>query len=353
MATREQLEGCLLGTAIGDALLLPGEGLPAHRQPQDLRHRLVGPWGLISDDTEHAFLTAQALLASGGDPDRFGRALAWRLRGWLCSISPGIGLATLRACLRLCLGWSYATAGVGSAGNGPAMRAAVIGAVVAEAERRRTLVTIAARITHTDSRAIAAARAVAEAAAWIVAGSRDPEALWHAWREVGEDPRWRAAVEAMLAADRRGAEVERLADDLGVPGFVTGYACTSVPIALYAWWRQRDDLPGILHAIRRCGGDVDTMGAIAGALSGLEGGVHRCPESWITGIVDWPLSISTLRRCAGRLVTGGSPVGWCWPLLPVRGLLVLGVALAHGYARVASRWWRRLFPIGSHPRHHR
>ena len=39
--------------------------------------------GMVSDDTEHACMTAQALLASAGDPDLFARDLAWRLRLWL------------------------------------------------------------------------------------------------------------------------------------------------------------------------------------------------------------------------------------------------------------------------------
>jgi ADP-ribosyl-[dinitrogen reductase] hydrolase len=49
--------GCLLGTAIGDALGLPYEGLSPQRQrrlfPHPDRHQLVFGKGMVSDDTEH------------------------------------------------------------------------------------------------------------------------------------------------------------------------------------------------------------------------------------------------------------------------------------------------------------
>jgi hypothetical protein len=66
----------------------------------------------------------------------------------------GVGLATLRACLRLVVGVPPARSGVFSAGNGPAMRAAIIGVCLGHTrERLRAHVRIATRITHTDPKA--------------------------------------------------------------------------------------------------------------------------------------------------------------------------------------------------------
>src|SRR3954471_7961011 len=83
----DALAGVLIGTAVGDALGLPMEGLTARRQqrlfPLPLRHRLVGRFGMISDDTEHSLMLAQALLECPSDPTAFQRSLAWRLRWWL------------------------------------------------------------------------------------------------------------------------------------------------------------------------------------------------------------------------------------------------------------------------------
>ena len=132
---RDCLSGVLLGCAVGDALGLPREGLSPRRAarlyPEDrLSHHLLGRRGLLSDDTEHLSMTAQALLAAGHDADAFRRSLAWRLRGWLLGAPAGIGWATLRALLKL---WLFVPArwqGVHSAGNGPLMRAPLLGALL-------------------------------------------------------------------------------------------------------------------------------------------------------------------------------------------------------------------------------
>ncbi|HET6423428.1 MAG TPA: ADP-ribosylglycohydrolase family protein, partial [Planctomycetaceae bacterium] len=126
--TSQSVIGCLLGTAVGDALGLAYEGLPRQRAAKLLgppdRFRLFGRWGLVSDDTEHACLVAQSVIASGCNPQQFERQLARRLRSWFLMLPAGIGLATLKACLKLCIGLSPSRSGVRSAGNGAAMRAA-------------------------------------------------------------------------------------------------------------------------------------------------------------------------------------------------------------------------------------
>ncbi len=64
------ITGAILGTAAGDALGLPYEGLrPGERRGllgEPDRHRLLVGRGMVSDDTEHACMTMQAL-------DRCGR----------------------------------------------------------------------------------------------------------------------------------------------------------------------------------------------------------------------------------------------------------------------------------------
>ena len=79
------IAGLLLGGAVGDALGLPVEGLSARRAGRMFRrhpgdrlshHFLPGRRGMFSDDTEHACMTAQALLASAGAPPAFARSLA-------------------------------------------------------------------------------------------------------------------------------------------------------------------------------------------------------------------------------------------------------------------------------------
>ncbi|MCA9618991.1 MAG: ADP-ribosylglycohydrolase family protein, partial [Myxococcales bacterium] len=129
----EVLQGALVGTAVGDSLGLPYEGMSRRRVRRmvggrRLRHRFALGRGMVSDDTDHACLVALALLRAQGDSQVFARVLARSLRWWLAGLPAGVGLGTLRAILKLWVGFGADRSGVWSAGNGPAMRAPIIGA---------------------------------------------------------------------------------------------------------------------------------------------------------------------------------------------------------------------------------
>src|SRR4051794_24419432 len=194
MADERSLTSCLTGMAVGDALGLPHEGLSPRRARRlfpdvDRYHFLFGR-GMFSDDTEHACMTAQALLASGGDGQRFARSLAWRLRWWLLGCPFGTGLATLKACLKLWLGFSPRNSGVWSAGNGPCMRAPALGVALGDRPvLLREFVRRSTRMTHTDPRAERAALAVAWAAYLSATGEhRPPEVSARLAAELGDPP---------------------------------------------------------------------------------------------------------------------------------------------------------------------
>lgn len=352
----ERLSGLLLGGAVGDALGLPGEGVSPTRQrklwPGDLRHDFVLGRGMISDDTEHALMTAQALLDADGDVERFRRSLAWKLRWWFVALPAGVGLATARACVRLWLGVLPERSGVDSAGNGPAMRSALLGAVFAEdIQRRRAFVRASTRLTHLDPRAEVAALAVAEAAAWIVRDRRSDEAqnenrqaeapdvggYVESLRRlpVSDDPEWLTACGQIETSLRRGDSVRAFAREMGLEQGITGYAYHTVPVALYAWLRHRGDFHRTLAAAIRCGGDTDTLASIAGSLAGCDVGADSIPSGWRNRIVDWPRSPRLLERVAEELDSPhGRPVAWCWPGVLPRNLFFLAVVLAHGFRRL-------------------
>ena len=77
---RDRLVGILLGTAVGDALGLPAEGLgPGRRRrlvPGPRRHRFLLGRGMVSDDTDHTLFVAQSLLKHPSDASAFQRTLA-------------------------------------------------------------------------------------------------------------------------------------------------------------------------------------------------------------------------------------------------------------------------------------
>src|SRR5258707_13221891 len=235
------------------------------------RFRLLFGWGMVSDDTEHACITAQALVVSAGDPDVFARELARRLRRWLFALPPGVGFATLRGILKTALGVSPSRSGVRSAGNDPAMRAPLLGAAVDDTALLRELVRRSTVITHTDPRAEWGALAVALAARHArLRGSPDSEGfLAEVERELPAEAgellqRIRMAVEHV----RAGGSVTEFAARLGLEHGVSGFVDHTVPVALCAWLRHPDDVTRVAVECVRCGGDTDSVAAIACGIAG-------------------------------------------------------------------------------------
>jgi ADP-ribosylglycohydrolase len=351
-ARADRLAGLLLGTAVGDALGLPREGLSRRRAgrlfgPPPLRHRFLFGRGMTSDDTEHACLVGQALLRRGGTAESFARSLAWGLRWWLLSLPVGLGRATLKAGLRLWLGMGPGRSGVFSAGNGPAMRAPLLGACLGQGpERLRAFVRASTRLTHTDPRAERGALLVALAASFAVTcrpEEVDGPALMRSLRaglpDVDEKlAHYLSQMEAHLA---RAAEVSELADALGQKQGVSGYIYPTVAVAVYAWLRHPGDFRRAVESVIALGGDADTTGAITGALAGAAVGEAGIPADWLAGLLEWPRLPRWLRALAGRLAEafagegpGPGRLPLFWPGLPPRNLLFLGVVLAHALRRL-------------------
>lgn len=341
----DALAGVLIGTAVGDALGLPMEGIGARRQPRlfpgPLRHRLIGRFGMLSDDTEHTFLLAQSLLESPDDSVAFQHSLARRLRWWLAAAPAGVGFATLRAILRLWAGVAPNRSGVRSAGNGAAMRSALLGVYFADdANRRHTFVRASTVITHRDVRAEIAALAVAETAAWMTAEKSNIGVLFESFAALGDDEEWQTLLKQLQASLALDLPVATFASRIGATDRVSGYAFQSVPVAIYAALRHSSDYSTALAQVIACGGDTDTAGAITGALIGARLGTAAIPEEWRAGIVEYPLSIGLLGQVAERLdhqLDTGSPAGpvrYGWPAIPFRNLAFLGVVLAHGLRRL-------------------
>ncbi len=342
--------GVLLGAAVGDALGLPAEGL----SPARLRHLYHGPWrhrllwgrGMLSDDTEHVVFVAQSLLAHPDSADSFARRLGWSLRWWLLGLPAGVGLGTLRAIGRLWLGFGTERSGVASAGNGPAMRVAPIGAFFAAAPAQLDdYVRRSALLTHRDDRARVAALAVARIAAWSLREEpmrRPPlDRFVELLGSGGEaDEQWRSLVQCLRRAAESDLSVAELALQLGLERGVTGYSYHTVPIATYAWFRHFGDFRASLISVFECGGDTDTVGAIVGALAGSVVGEAGIPAEWIDGIADWPRGPHLLRELGDRLAAASrgevrEPVRYFWPGVIPRNILFLLVVLAHGFRRLA------------------
>lgn len=301
---------------------------------------------MVSDDTEHTAAVARALILADGDVDRFRRALARDLRWWLLALPAGVGFATLRSILKLWFGISPLRSGVRSAGNGPAMRSALLGLACAhDDDLLRAFVRASTEITHTDPRAYFAALAVAIAAI----GGDGPKGADrpndYLARLASMMPGQEAAEMRELAARAvqsagQGESVSAFARSIGSERGISGFCYHTVPCVLQVWFRFGDDLEHGLPAIIGAGGDTDTAGAILGAIVGARGGPESIPAGWLGGIVEWPRSVAWLERLAielGRSLAGGEPgaaPAYFWPGVLPRNLVFLLIVLAHGVRRL-------------------
>jgi ADP-ribosylglycohydrolase len=343
----ERVCGLILGQAVGDALGLPYEGLSTPRASKLLgppdRYRFLAGKGMVSDDTEHLCMTAQALLACPDDADAFARSLAWRLRLWLVALPAGTGLATLRAIVKLWCGFSPSSSGVFSAGNGPAMRATVLGACLGgDPGRMRSYVEASTFLTHTDPKAGQGALAVAIAAATAVReGSEnlDPGRLLANVKVQIVEPGFTDLVENIQSSLAKEMSVQEFALTMGLGVGVTGYMYHTVPVVLFAFLRHLGEYDKTVESVIELGGDTDTTAAIAGALAGAALGVEGIPGRWINEMTEWPRSVEWMTRLASRLATleDGSSAGpepLFWPGVIIRNIFFLIIVLGHGLRRL-------------------
>lgn len=345
----EAIRGCIIGTAVGDAMGLPFEGIPKKRQRKltgELKgHHFFFNRGMISDDTEHACMTCQALIASCGNGEAFSRELARQLKAWLLCLPAGTGYATLRACIRLLCGASPERSGVFSAGNGPAMRIPVIGVLYEpRTEGFRDLVKRSTIITHRDPKAEKGAFAIALAAHMSAYSEKEVEAgqfLDTLKRIIGsDDGEFPGLMEKVAASVSGGSSTDSFAESLGMKSGVGGYMYHTVPAVLHAWLRHQNDFEGALKEIIGCGGDTDTTAAILGGITGARVGKSGIPGEWIENLMEWPRSVEWMEALGKELWTvmmnglPGTPLR-----LPVfgilgRNLLFTTLVLLHGFRRL-------------------
>ena len=347
--------GCILGTAVGDAFGLACEGLSRGRQarmfPQLAGYKLL-PFGkgMCSDDTEHTCMLAQSLIETARHQDidtqakKFSSDFAWRLRFWLLGMPAGIGLATLRAILKLWIGFPARTSGVFSAGNGPAMRVALIGVCYGgDVPRMRALVRAATRITHTDPKAEHGALAVALAAHLASAGQDiSPEDYARRLRELlGDEAReLLALVDDVAQSVTRKESAADYAARTGCANGVSGYMFHSVPAALHVWLAHQGDYRAGVTTTVRLGGDSDTVAAIVGAIIGARVGKDGIPAELLHDLWEWPRTRAWMESVGVKLADRSThhTKGYAVPLngfkLLLRNAFFIPLVLAHGFRRL-------------------
>ena len=286
---QSRFAGCLLGLAVGDALGLVAENLSRRairkRFGQLDRYGLFPGRAYVSDDAEQALALAASLAERGRfDAPDFAR----RLRRWFWTLPPFIGLATVRACFKLSLGFNPARSGVNSAGNGSAMRVPPLGLFFCHRpEELAGAAEESTRVTHTHPRAVAGTVVIAVAVAELAGeqlGDFDAEDLLGRLAETARRYDTPMAEAVARVASLLAADPDEALEALGT----SGYVLHTVPTALYCFLRSPGSFRDTVSLAASAGGDTDTIAAIAGALSGAFNGSEGIPQDWLTGLESAP-----------------------------------------------------------------
>ena len=339
----DKLRGILLGTALGDALGLPAEGMSARtiasRFGRMDRFRLLGSTGFVSDDTEQAALIAEAIARHPDDPSACVAAFRRSLFAWLCRLPWGVGRATIQAGIKIGLGIS--PSGVMSAGNGAAMRAAIIGGFFSDdPERRRTFGIALAEVTHRDPRAVEGALYVAELSALCCnqEGDVGPEArlsLVDRARAILREEQLARAIEKAISLALSDAATLETAKACKTSGFVVH----TLAMATFGFIRSNGEIGSSLADVIAAGGDTDSIAAILGAWLGALHGESRLPARLIDRIHDGPFGPRHLRALASCLAERRQGRSSDVPHYSataglLRNLALYPVILGHGFRRL-------------------
>jgi poly(ADP-ribose) glycohydrolase ARH3 len=292
----DRARGALLGTFVGDALGMPYEGAPPTAVPEHLEmlDARLGR-GTYTDDTQMAIALAESLLEVDGiDEEHIGRA-------FLAAYDPkrGYGSGTRAVLNLIAQGVAAVDAaarvfdGLGSLGNGAAMRVAPI--AVRYAFDEQALLDAArrsARVTHAHPVGVDATVVQAAAVGAALRGADPLEAA----RAATATPQLRERLAHAVALLTERPAPGEVATALGNSPTAT----ESVPTAIYAATAHARFEYAVSFAVR-CAGDSDTIGAMAGAIAGARDGASAIPVRWRDSLEDGPKGRSHVERLAELL----------------------------------------------------
>lgn len=300
-----RVHGALLGTACGDALGAPFEGVAAVA-PEDLSEWMGSARPLrYTDDTAMTIALGEYLLALAPgrriDEDELVREFArhWRREPWR---GYGAGPPRIFELVEGGTPWREAASAIfpgGSFGNGGAMRVAPVALLEADLHGVVTEARASASVTHLHPVGVDGAVAQAAAVWWALHSPPgeplEAESFVDRIAGVAETAELRgklSTVRELLS----GVPPERAAAELG-----NGIAAAdSVPIALLAFLRHPDSFVGAVTFAVRAGGDTDTIAAMTGAIAGARTGVEAVPAAWLDRLENLPDLRALADRFAAR-----------------------------------------------------
>jgi poly(ADP-ribose) glycohydrolase ARH3 len=276
--------GSMIGSALGDAI---GELAFDHRNIEDLSAVIEKSKQLrYTDDTAMAIGIAQSIIKVRGiDQQHLGDTFAtnYRHEPWRgYAIGPPLIFDEVQSS-----GKSYTEvarslfAGTGSFGNGAAMRIAPVGLFFYDSPNLYRQASLSALVTHAHPVGIDGAAVLAYAVAQTV--NQNPK---------GEFPR-KKFIQNMIdfskeeTIKRKMVLVKRLREEK-IPSAQVALKLgqsvavqESMPFAVYSFLRHPKSFADCLFTAILHGGDRDTLGAMAGAVSGTYLGIKAIPKKWL------------------------------------------------------------------------
>jgi len=269
----------MIGSAIGDALGASFEGLWINKLNIE-EFSFHGRW---TDDTHMMIGVAESLIANKGFN---GEHMAWAfIKNWEKEPWRGYGPGPPRVfrMIKSGIAWNEAAkqlyGGMGSFGNGAAMRVAPIGLFYYDdVEKLREVAYKSAEITHTHMLGKEGAAIQAYAVALAVKAESESfnpidflEKLIEFTRVDAYKEKLKKA-KGLLNNDDKREIIRNLGN--GVE------ALNSVPTAIYCFAKHHESYAkAVLYAIS-LGGDTDTIGAMTGAIAGAYHGIENIPNAW-------------------------------------------------------------------------
>jgi poly(ADP-ribose) glycohydrolase ARH3 len=285
MATdlKKKYLGAMAGSAIGDAI-----GELAFRCPEeqslcalvDRMEELI-----YTDDTAMAIGLAESILQKKGiDPQHLGDIFFRNFyrEPWRGYAS---GPPTIFSMVRTA-GVSYAEAarslfgGVGSLGNGAAMRIVPVGLFFHHSEDLYQMASASAEVTHAhpvgkDGAAVQA-WAIAQAVRLDSEKEFPLERFTQGLMAFARTPEIRKKMMLLRTLINSNITSKAAADQLGRSVAVD----ESMPFAIYSFLRHPKSFEDCLFSAILNGGDRDTLGAMVCAISGAYLGIEAIPRSW-------------------------------------------------------------------------
>ncbi len=274
----------MLGSALGDAI---GELAFHNTRMESLSHKLELMKELIyTDDTAMAIGIAESLLERGYlDPEHLGKTFQMNFkrepwRGY-ASGPPTIFAAVAQTGTTFVEAAKSLFGGRGSFGNGAAMRVAPIGLVYRNSSDLYEKARLSASVTHAHPLGVDGAAVQAKTVALAVdlnpTQEFSPAEFLSVLIDFARTPQMKTKLLLVQRLIAENVSPMRAAQQIGRS--VTAHE--SLPFSIYSFLLTPRSFENCLFCSILNGGDRDTLGAMACAISGAYLGAEALPHGWL------------------------------------------------------------------------